>query len=105
MIKEKLQEEVGIFQEGWLISTREGARIELAQIQEVLLVPVSDVLSILSLVHDCLSEGCRVKDGYLNVCVEQEMKEVRKKFWKHKRNAVYLLNKFSFANARCKYFD
>ncbi|XP_065930111.1 uncharacterized protein [Magallana gigas] len=120
-------EEVGIFQEGWLISTREGARIELAQIQKVklqnsariaesqlervaiseefLLVPVSDVLSILSLVHDCLSEGCRVKDGYLNVCVEQEMKEVRKKFWKHKRNAVYLLNKFSFANARCKYFD
>lgn len=73
--------------------------------EEFLLVPVSNLLSILSLVHDCLSEGCHVKDGFLNVCVEQEMKEVRKKFWKHKNNAVYLLNKFSFANARCKYFD
>lgn len=85
------------------MSTIEGARIRLAQIQKVelennariaetilervtisqefLLVPVSNALRILSLVHDYLSEGCRVKEGFLNVCVEQETKEVRTMFW------------------------
>lgn len=52
-----------------------------------------------------MSERCGVKDGFLKVCVEQKTKEARKKLWKDKSNTVYLINKFSFANARYKYFD
>lgn len=73
------------------MSTIEGARIRLAQIQKVelennvriaetilervtisqefLLVPVSNALRILSLVHDYLSEGCRVTERRVFKCL------------------------------------
>lgn len=123
----KLQENVAMFIQGWLISTALGVQVQVAQLRQFekiqdsrlfgemsfervqltdqkVLIQSSRIKSVICLVHDCLSEGCRMKEGEVSVRVEQEMREVKKKFWKHKNNCVFFLNRLSFANKKDKYF-
>ena len=115
-----------MFLDGWLLASEEGVQRQCVRlckaekVDEVVMAGVSvervrlltettvvespKILQAICLVHDCKSEGCRVKDGMVAVRVEQELKEVRKKSWKHVCNSVYFLNKFSFANKKGKYY-
>ena len=63
------------------------------------------VLQTICLVHACDTGSCHFKDIFANVKVEQEMKQVRKKVWKHNTShKMYYLNKFCYRHEKEKYF-
>lgn len=64
---------------------------------EVNFLKASSVCQSVSLVHDCLSGGCRKKEVTKNVCVEQEQVDVKKLIWHHcNNNKFFFVNEFRF---------
>ena len=45
-----------------------------------------------------------MKDGFVDVRVEQELKQVRKKVWAHSNQLIFYMNRFSFVHKKQKYF-